>query len=84
MKSEGPYLDVNDDDPEFFPTPGDDKLITQKELLEYYLPFDRTTIWRMVKAGTFPQPVRTDSRLRWRLSDIKRWIANLSPVERKL
>ena len=35
----------------------------------------RTTIWRMVKAGTFPQPVQLGARaVGWRASDVEEWL----------
>ncbi len=38
----------------------------------------RTTIWRKVKAGTFPPPVKLGARaVGWRYSDIKQWLENL-------
>lgn len=35
----------------------------------------RTTIYRGVRAGTFPAPVRiTERRVAWRESDVQAWI----------
>ena len=52
-----------------------DHLIPQKELLDHHVPLDRSTVYRRVKDGTFPQPVRYGERsLAWRASDIQRWI----------
>ena len=35
----------------------------------------RTTIWRMVKRGDFPAPVRLSVRaVGWRRADVERWI----------
>ena len=43
-------------------------ILTTNELLER-MPLDRSTIWRMVRDGTFPPPIRlTPSRNGWRLS----------------
>lgn len=37
----------------------------------------RQTIWRLRKAGNFPQPVKRQGRhIGWRESDIERWIAD--------
>lgn len=37
---------------------------------------DRVTIWRKVRAGTFPQPLKiSDNRIAWRESDIETFIA---------
>jgi prophage regulatory protein len=36
----------------------------------------RTTLWRGVKAGTFPRPVRlTSSTIGWCQTDLARWLA---------
>ncbi|WP_419862451.1 helix-turn-helix transcriptional regulator [Candidatus Poriferisodalis sp.] len=44
----------------------------------------RSTIWRRVKEGSFPQPLRlggTDSSARgWRKGDIEKWLTELEPV----
>ena len=38
-----------------------------------------TTIWRMMKKGSFPQNVRASMRrVAWRKSDIDNWIAERS------
>jgi len=37
----------------------------------------RTSIWRFVKAGTFPQPVHlTPTRIAWKETDVLEWIAS--------
>ena len=36
----------------------------------------RTTIYRMMRAGTFPEPVKVGPRaVRWAESEIERWVA---------
>lgn len=38
----------------------------------------RTAIYRAIKSGTFPAPVRLSVRaVGWKLSDIKSWLNNL-------
>ncbi len=43
----------------------------------------KTTLYRLVNSGDFPQPVRLggpDSRaVGWRLSEVQEWITNLAP-----
>lgn len=35
----------------------------------------RTTLWRMVKAGTFPKPVKlSPRRIGWRRADLHAWV----------
>lgn len=40
------------------------------------LPFSPPTLWRKVKAGTFPKPVKLSERVTaWRVGDVREWIA---------
>ncbi len=40
------------------------------------LPISPSALWRWVKAGSFPQPVRLSSKVvAWRASDITAWLA---------
>ena len=49
-----------------------------KRALEERTSLDITTIYRKMKAGTFPQPVRVGwRRVAWRESDIAVWQAGL-------
>jgi len=49
--------------------------IRQQQLIESKLvPFSASTLWRKVKAGEFPPPVKISSHITaWRISDIKAW-----------
>ena len=39
------------------------------------LPFSSPTLWRMVKAGKFPAPVKLSQRVTaWRVEDIREWM----------
>ncbi|HMZ86674.1 MAG TPA: AlpA family phage regulatory protein [Giesbergeria sp.] len=41
------------------------------------LPFSAPTLWRKVKAGTFPKPVKLSDRVTaWRVGDVRAWIAS--------
>ena len=52
----------------------EDRLLRRREV-EEITALSRSTIYRMVKTGQFPQPVKIGSRaVRWRLSDINAWI----------
>ena len=54
-----------------------DRLLN-KWAVERETSLDITTIYRWMKAGTFPQPVRVGKRrVAWRESDIAAWQANL-------
>jgi prophage regulatory protein len=39
------------------------------------LPFSSSTLWRTVKAGTFPEPIKLSTRVTaWRVGDVRAWI----------
>ncbi|MBP9527142.1 AlpA family phage regulatory protein [Laribacter hongkongensis] len=39
------------------------------------LPFSATTLWRRVRAGTFPAPIKLSRRITcWRAEDVRAWI----------
>lgn len=39
------------------------------------LPFSAPTLWRKVKAGTFPKPTKLSTRVTaWRVGDVREWI----------
>lgn len=40
-----------------------------------YLPLSETLIWRKVRAGSFPQPVKLSANITaWRTTDIRAWM----------
>lgn len=46
------------------------------------LPFSAPTLWRKVKAGTFPAPVKLSERVTaWRVGDIRIWLASRSTTQ---
>lgn len=50
-------------------------LIDQKQLAEM-LSISRRTVQRMISRGKLPAPIRIGKMVRWKLQDIKKWIAN--------
>lgn len=47
------------------------------------LPFSAPTLWRKVKAGTFPKPVKLSERVTaWKVSDVRAWIAGHCATQR--
>ncbi len=39
------------------------------------LPFSHATLWRRVKAGDFPSPVKLGGRITaWRVGDVRTWL----------
>jgi prophage regulatory protein len=52
--------------------------IRQSQLIPAIFPFSSATLWRKVKAGTFPQPVKLGPRITaWRVEDIRTLIERL-------
>ena len=49
--------------------------IRQSELIPNLIPFSPATLWRKVKDGTFPAPVKLSERVTaWRVEDIRAWM----------
>jgi prophage regulatory protein len=47
--------------------------VRQFQLIPFIFPFSSATLWRKVKAGTFPKPVKLGPRITaWRAEDIRR------------
>ena len=43
------------------------------------LPFSGPTLWRKVKAGTFPKPLKLAERITaWKVGDVRSWIISQS------
>jgi prophage regulatory protein len=52
----------------------DDRVLSTKELLAR-IPFNRSTIWKMVREGRFPKPIQlSPARIGWRWSAIVAWL----------
>ncbi len=49
--------------------------IRQSDLVPAMVPFSAATLWRKVKSGEFPQPVKLSARVTaWRLEDVHAWM----------
>lgn len=49
--------------------------IRQSQLIPSIVPFSSATLWRKVRAGTFPSPVKLSERVTaWRADDIRAWM----------
>ncbi len=57
---------------------GEPLLITAAELASM-MRISLRSLWRMRSAGQLPQPIRFGGTVRWRLSDVKSWIAEGCP-----
>jgi prophage regulatory protein len=52
--------------------------VRQSQLIPAIFPFSPATLWRKVKAGTFPQPVNLGPRITaWNVEDIRGWIERM-------
>jgi prophage regulatory protein len=52
-----------------------DGYIRQGQLIPGILPFSSPTLWRMVKSGNFPRPVKLSPRVTaWRVEDVRAWM----------
>lgn len=50
--------------------------IRQAQLIPAIVPFSNATLWRKVKDGSFPAPVKLSPRVTaWEASKIRQWIA---------
>lgn len=55
--------------------------IRQADLVPGMVPFSPATLWRKVKSGEFPQPVKLSARVTaWRLEDVHAWMASRTSV----
>ena len=51
------------------------RYIRQSELIPHYLPFSPATLWRKIKNGSFPKPVKLSDRITaWRADDVLEWL----------
>lgn len=49
--------------------------IRQAQLIPSILPFSSPTLWRMVKAGKFPTPVKLSARVTaWKIEEVRAWM----------
>lgn len=49
--------------------------IRQAQLVPTIVPFSNATLWRKVKDGTFPAPVKLSPRVTaWEVSKVRAWI----------
>lgn len=58
----------------------DDAFIRLKDLIDFQvIPFSATTIWRKVRARTFPVPEKVSSNIvAWRCRNIREWLSSPS------
>ncbi|EIX1762584.1 AlpA family phage regulatory protein [Cronobacter sakazakii] len=58
------------------------ELLTAKQVITITT-LSRMTIWRYIKAGTFPDCIKLGpKRVAWRRKDIMAWLESRQPVQR--
>jgi predicted DNA-binding transcriptional regulator AlpA len=61
------------------PTPSS-AFLREAQLVPHMIPVSPATLWRWVREGSFPRPVRLSSRITaWRAEDVERWIQTRTP-----
>ena len=51
--------------------------IRQADLIPHILPFSAASLWRFVKAESFPAPYKLSERITaWRIDEVMTWAAN--------
>lgn len=54
---------------------GIERYLREKQLLEQYLPFSGSTLWRKVRDGSFPAPVKLGPAITaWREREVASWL----------
>ena len=49
--------------------------VRQSQLVPHIIPFSPATLWRKVKAGQFPRPVKLSERVTaWAVGDVREWM----------
>lgn len=49
--------------------------IRKAQLIPFIIPFSNTTLWRKVKAGEFPAPIKISARVTaWRAEEVRAWM----------
>lgn len=49
--------------------------LRERQLISGLVPFSSATLWRRVKSGEFPAPIKLEGRITaWRVSDVRAWL----------
>lgn len=52
------------------------RYMRQSQILPDIVPIGKSTLWRWVRAGRFPEPVKIGANITaWRVEDVREWIA---------
>lgn len=51
--------------------------VNKRQVQASLVPWSDTTLWRHVRNGSFPEPIRDEyGRCYWQVSDLREWAAN--------
>jgi len=53
------------------------RLLTSNDIMER-LRIGRSTLYKMIKEGQFPQGIKMGASVRWTETDVNKWIADLA------
>jgi len=57
------------------------RFIRQKQLLAEQLPISASTLWRKVRDGSFPKPIKFGPGITaWRLADVEKWLTDVERI----
>lgn len=57
--------------------------IRLSELIPSPIPFSPATLWRKVKDGSFPAPIKLSARVTaWRVEDVRAWMQSFQQSEK--
>lgn len=58
------------------PTLPETGFLRKAQLIPTFIPISSSTLWRRVKEGTFPKPIKLSARVTaWKVEDIRQWIS---------
>lgn len=61
----------------------DSAFIRLNQLVGTVLPFSPATVWRKVRSGEFPKPVKLSGGITaWRVADVRRWLTDPAEFQR--
>lgn len=54
-----------------------DAMFVRERQILLMLPFSKSTLWRKVKEGSFPKPIKLSERVTaWRIEEINDWMVS--------
>jgi hypothetical protein len=63
---------ISFDESSTLPTSG---YVRQSALIPCIIPFSSATLWRKVKSGEFPKPIKLSERVTaWKVEDVRAWM----------